>query len=169
MRRSVLNCDRVSQPRTIHLLPVLRRELPWFALMAAALLATFAISHVFIRRGVLLPSLAAGGAPGWVWAALYAPELVALLMIGWRLRSWGLVLAYAGGAATLREGFHFALRWIGEADGHVRFASALAEVAIALPITVAAYAVVFLAASATGRDESGQAELAARPARSVPR
>lgn len=169
MRSVVLNCDPVSQPRTIQLLPVLRRELPWFALMAAALLATFAISHVVIRRGVLLPSLAAGGAPGWVWAALYAPELVALLMIGWRLRSWALVLAYAGAAATLREGFHLALRWAGEADGHVHFASSLGELAIALPVTIGAYAVVFLAASSTGRDESDRGGLAAPRARPLPR
>lgn len=147
----MLNCGPVSH-RTIQILPVLRRELPWFALMIVALTGTFLLSHFVIRRGILLPSLAAGGAPAWVWGALYAPELVALLMVGWRLRSWILVGAYAGAAAVLREGFHFALRWAGESDGH-RF-SATTELAIALPITLAAYAVVFAAASATGRDEA---------------
>jgi hypothetical protein len=150
----MMNCGWMPQ-RTIQLLPVLRRELPWFALMAVALLATFVLSHFVIRRGILIPSLAAGGgAPPWVWAALYAPELVALLMVGWRLRSWVLVGVYAGGAAALREGFHLALRWVGDGDTHARFASAATELAIALPITLAAYAVVFTAASATGRDES---------------
>ena len=160
----MFNCGPMSQ-RTIQIFPVIRRELPWFALMAGALLGTFLLSHFVIRRGILLPSLAAGGAPPWVWAALYAPELVALLMVGWRLRSWVLVGAYAGGAAALREGFHFALRWAGEADGHVRFGSALAEVAIALPITLAAYAIVFTAASATGREQSAQDAVDTRPAR----
>jgi hypothetical protein len=150
----MVNCGPMSH-RTIQILPVVRRELPWFALMVVALLGTFALSHFVIRRGILLPSLAAGdSAPGWVWAALYAPELVALLMVGWRLRSWPLVGAYAGAAAALREGFHLALRWAGETDGHARFASATTELAIALPITLAAYVVVFTAASATGRQES---------------
>jgi len=160
----MLNCGPMSQ-RTIQILPVLRRELPWFGLMAVTLLGTFALSHFVVRRGILLPSLAAGGAPAWVWAALYAPELVAVLMIGWRLRSWALVGAYAGGAAALREGFHFALRWAGEADGHVRFDSALTELAIALPVTLAAYALVFMAAAATGRDESRHRTMASPPPR----
>lgn len=160
----MLNCGPMSQ-RTIQILPLVRRELPWFALMVGALLGTFLLSHFVIRRGILLPSLAAGGAPAWVWAALYAPELVALLMVGWRLRSWALVGAYAGGAAALREGFHFALRWAGEPDGHVRFGSALTEIAIALPVTLAAYAIVFTAASATGREESAHGASGAPSAR----
>jgi hypothetical protein len=150
----MMNCGRMPQ-RTVQILPVVRRELPWFALMAGSLLGTFALSHFVIRRGILLPSLAnGGGAPPWVWAALYAPELVAVLMVGWRLRSWVLVGVYAGGAAALREGFHLALRWTGAAPDHSRFASAAAELAIALPVTLFAYVIVFAAASATGRDES---------------
>jgi hypothetical protein len=153
----MMECGRMPQ-RTIQLIPVLRRELPWFALMTAALLAAFVLGNLVIRRGILLPSLASsGGAPPWVWAALYAPELVAVLMIGWRLRSWALIALYAGGAAALREGFHLALRLLGDGSEHARFASPAMELAVAIPVTIAAYAVVFAASASTGRDESASA------------
>jgi hypothetical protein len=146
----MLDCGRMSQ-RTIAILPALRRELPWLALMAFALLASAGFAHLLIRNGVILPSIAAsGGAPPWAWAALYAPEVVVALMIGWRLRSWVLVLLYAGAAATVREGFHLALRWAG--DTAAVAPSAAAELAIALPVSVVGYAVVFALAAASARE-----------------
>jgi hypothetical protein len=145
----MFDCGRMSQ-RTIALLPALRRELPWLALMAAALLASAGLAHFLIRKGVILPSIAAsGGAPAWTWAALYAPELVVAIMIGWRLRSLALVLLYAGAAAVLREGFHLALRWSG--DTMAVAPSAAAELAIALPVSIIGYAVVFALAASSAR------------------
>jgi hypothetical protein len=146
----MFDCDRMPQ-RTIALLPVLRRELPWLALMAGALLATAGLAHLLIRNGVILPSIAAsGGAPPWTWAALYVPELVVAIMIGWRLRSLALVLLYAGAAATLREGFRLALRWSGD-DAMAAAPSAAAELAIALPLSIVGYAVVFALAASSAR------------------
>jgi hypothetical protein len=150
----MVHCGRMSQ-RTIDLRAVLRRELPWFAVMAGALLATFVFAHWVVRRDVILPSVATGGAaPPWVWAALYLPELVAAFMIGWRLRSWPMVLLYAGGAAVVREGFHAAMHWAGQMPHPRVFASGALEIAVAVPLAVLAYAVVFAVASASGREDA---------------
>lgn len=135
--------------RTIELVPTLRREAPWLVLMAGALLASTGLAHLLIRLGIILPSMATGGAPAWAWAALYTPEIVVAIMIGWRLRSWLLVLLYAGAAGLVREGFHAALRWSG--DGSASAQSAAVELAVALPLAVAGYAVVFSLAASSGR------------------
>jgi hypothetical protein len=162
----MVNCGRMSQ-RTIAMFPALRRELPWLALMAFALLASAGLAHLLIRNGIILPSIAAsGGAPAWAWAALYTPELVVAIMIGWRLRSWLLVLLYAGAAAVLREGFHVVLRWSG--DTMAVAPSAAAELVIALPISIVGYAVVFALAASSAQAGSELPRDGAPPAPSRP-
>jgi hypothetical protein len=128
------------------------REVPWLAVTAGALVCALAFEHWFVHRGVVLPTIETGRhAPLWVWGALFAPELVALFIAGWRLRSWTVVAIYAGLATAIRETFQILLLVLSE-PGHTS-TSSVSEFAFSSPLVALAYLLVLGLASSSGRDE----------------
>jgi hypothetical protein len=128
------------------------RELPWLAVTAGALTLALAFEHWVVHRGIVLPAIeATGQAPLWVWGALFAPELVALFIPGWRLRSWTLVAIHAGLATAVRQIAEVVLLVLRE-PGHTRVSS-VSEFAFSAPLVTLAYLLVLGLASASGREE----------------
>lgn len=130
------------------------REVPWLCVSMAVLVAMFALEHFIVHRQIVLPALEITAEPPlWMWGSMFVPELVAFFVVGWRLRSWAAVVAYAAMGATVREGFHAVLALAGE-PGHVNplkdpfsdFAVNTLEIAIA-------YALVLGLAAWSGRRE----------------
>ena len=85
-----------------------------------------------------------------MWGALFAPELLACFIVGWRLSSWPQVLAYAGAAALARQACEITLHVAGDA-GHALDAPRSAIVAT--PVVALVYALLLGLASATGRQD----------------
>jgi hypothetical protein len=128
-----------------------RGELPWLGVSACGILAAHAFSHFVIHRGAILATIAAGvSVPPWLWGALFAPELLACFIVGWRLTSWPQVIAYAMTAALARQACEVALHVAGDAW------HALDEprsAIIATPVVALVYALLLGLASASGRQD----------------
>lgn len=130
------------------------RELPWLTLSMAGLAATLALEHFFVYKQIVLPALEITAEPPlWMWGAMFVPELVAFFAAGWRLRSWGAVIAYASAGGTLREGFNYLLAHAGE-PGHLdTFVDPFSDFAVHWPPIVLAYACVLGLAAWSGSRE----------------
>jgi hypothetical protein len=128
-----------------------RGELPWLGVSVCGILAAHAFSHFVIHRGAILAAIAAGGTvPGWMWGALFAPELLVCVIVGWRLSSWPQVIVYAVTAAFARQASEIALHLAGDA-GHALEGPRSAVLAV--PVVVLVYALLLGLASATGRQD----------------
>jgi len=127
------------------------RELAWLGLMLVALVTALAFEHWIVHLQMLLPALAQGAVPPWIYGALFVPELVACFLSGWRLRSRAWIIAYAIAAATVRQLFHGMLGSLGE-PGHLTLLDAPAEFAFATPIVVFLYALVFSLAAESSKE-----------------
>jgi hypothetical protein len=115
------------------------------------ILAAHAFSHFVIHRGAILASIAAGGTvPTWMWGALFAPELLACVIVGWRLSSWAQVIVYAVTAAIARQACEIALHLAGDV-GHALESPRSAVVAS--PVVALVYALLLGLASTSGRQD----------------
>ncbi|WP_242345228.1 hypothetical protein [Anaeromyxobacter terrae] len=131
--------------------PSVRGELPWLGVSLCGILAAHAFSHFIIHRGAILTSLAATGTvPAWMWGALFAPELVACFIVGWRLTRWWQIGVYAVAAALVRQGCELALHYTGDA-GHV--IEGPRAVLLATPVVTLVYAMLIGLASSSGRQD----------------
>lgn len=129
----------------------LRGELPWLGMSLCGILAAHAFSHFVIHRGAILASLAATGTvPAWMWGALFAPELVACFLVGWRLSTWWQVGLYALTATAARQGCELALHRTGD-PGHAL--EGPREVLVATPVVGLVYLLLIGLASSSGRQE----------------
>lgn len=131
-----------------------RSELGWWLLTAGALVVAHVFEHFVVHRGVVLPSVAITGtvAP-WMWATLFAPELVVCFIAGWRLRSFGLVAIYAAAAAVIREAMQLGWYVLREPGHETAFVVPSHELAVRTPLVVAVYLLVIAVASSSGREE----------------
>jgi hypothetical protein len=128
-----------------------RGELPWLGVSLCGILAAHAFSHFVIHRGAIVASLAATGTvPGWMWGALFAPELVACFIVGWRLTRWWQVGLYAAGATVVRQACELALHYAGDA-GHL--IEGPRSVLVATPVVALVYAMLIGLASTSGRQD----------------
>ena len=127
------------------------RELAWLGLMLVALAAALAFEHWVVHLQMLLPALAQDAVPPWLYGALFVPELVACFLSGWRLRSKTWIVTYAIAAALIRQLFHAMLGALGE-PGHRSPLDGPAEFAIATPIVVFLYALVFSLAAQSSKE-----------------
>lgn len=128
-----------------------RGELPWLGVSVCGILAAHAFSHFVIHRGAILAALAAGAAvPAWLWGALFAPELLACFIVGWRLSSWGQVISYAIAGAVARQTCEVALHLGGDAAHALEGPRAAL---LASPIVALVYALLLGLASASGRQD----------------
>ena len=93
---------RVTDPGAPRMLP----ELGWLAIMLLALAAALAFEHWVVHLQMLLPALAQGAVPPWVFGSMFVPELVTCFVSGWRLRSTRWIVAYAICAATDPSALH---------------------------------------------------------------
>ncbi len=130
------------------------RELPWICVAMVVLVATFALEHFIVHRQIVLPALEITAEPPlWMWGSMFVPELVAFFVIGWRLRSWTAVLAYAAAGAMVREGFHYLLALAGE-PGHANaLKDPFSDIALNTAEIAIAYAFVLGLAAWSGRSE----------------
>ncbi len=128
-----------------------RGELPWLGVSLCGIVAAHAFSHFVIHRGAILTSLAATGTvPAWMWGALFAPELVACFIVGWRLTRWWQVGLYAVAAAAARQACDVALHFAGD-PGHLIEGPRV--VLLSTPVVALVYAMLIGLASASGRQE----------------
>ncbi|HEY6003713.1 MAG TPA: hypothetical protein VIV57_12620 [Anaeromyxobacter sp.] len=129
-------------------------ELPWLGLATIGLLVTFALEHFIVHKQIILPALEIVAEPPlWMWGSMFVPELVVCFAVGWRLRSWTAVLAYAAAGASLREGFHYLLARAGE-PGHIdALKDPFSDFAVKWPTIAVAYVLVLGLAAWSGQRE----------------
>jgi hypothetical protein len=129
----------------------IRAELPWLAVSLCGILAAHAFSHFVIHRGAILASIAAtGSVPAWMWGALFAPELLACFIVGWRLSTWPQVVMYAAAAAVVRQACELGLHASGD-PGHAL--EGPRDVLVATPVVALVYLLLIGLASSSGRQE----------------
>ena len=129
-------------------------ELPWIGFATIGLAVTFALEHFVVHKQILLPALEIMAEPPlWMWGSMFVPELVVCFAVGWRLRSWAGVVAYAALGASLRESVHYFLARAGE-PGHIdALKDPFSDFAVKWPTIAVAYVLVLGLAAWSGQRE----------------
>ncbi len=129
-------------------------ELPWLGAGMLALVGTLAVEHFVVHRLIVLPTLAfTARPPFWMYAAMVVPELVVFFVAGYRVRTIGALVMYAGVGGVVRNAFHLALR-VAHEPGHVHVTSeGFSEFAMTTPIIAIGYLLVLALAAWSGEDE----------------
>ncbi len=129
-------------------------ELPWLGAAMLALVLTLAVEHFIVHRQIVLPTLAlTAHPPFWMYAAMVVPELVVFFAAGYRLRSLGALVMYAGVGGVVRSVFHLALRFAQEPGHAGATADRFSEFAMRTPVVAIGYLLVLGVAAWSGEDE----------------
>jgi len=129
-------------------------ELPWLGAAMLGLVAMLAVEHFVVHRQIVLPTLELTARPPfWMYAAMVVPELVVFFAAGYRLRSWGTLVMYAGVGGVVRSAFHLGLQLANEPGHFSMVHEGFSEFAMTTPVIAIGYLLALAVAAWSGEDE----------------